>query len=181
MNDLKQKIIDRCKKAGADIVRFGNAGRFADKTVKLLFPEAKTVICIAARSLRGSRRGIEEGTTYHHFTTVGLETLEETVLPTSMLWACNILEDAGFDALPQRRNQLVMAEENSTNTNEEKHYNTAYQLTEDDIFQMNNGDAAMLFLFLRFFYASVPMHACAAFMTAYLPCSYVSPPWKKTV
>ena len=72
-------------------------------------------------------------------------------------------------------------EENSTNTNEEKHYNTAYQLTEDDIFQMNNGDAAMLFLFLRFFYASVPMHACAAFMTAYLPCSYVSPPWKKTV
>ena len=115
MNDLKQKIIDRCKKAGADIVRFGNADRFADKTVKLLFPEAKTVICIAARSLRGSRRGIEEGTTYHHFTTVGLETLEETVLPTSMLWTCNILEDAGFDALPQRRNQLVMAEENSTN------------------------------------------------------------------
>ncbi len=115
MSTLKERLIQEIQKAGADIARFGEADRFQDKTVKLLFPNAKTVICIAARSLRGARRGIEEGTTYHHFTTVGLETVEETVLPTALLRACNVLEDAGFDALPQRRNQLVMAEEDSTN------------------------------------------------------------------
>ncbi len=115
MSTLKERIIEELKKNGADIVRFGNADRFKDPTVKLLFPKAKTVICVAARQLRGARRGIEEGTTYHHFSTVGLETVEESILPTVLLRACNILEDAGFDALPQRRNQLVMAEEDSTN------------------------------------------------------------------
>ncbi len=115
MSTLKERIVEQLKKDGADIVRFGNADRFKDANVKILFPEAKTVICVAARQLRGTRRGIEEGTTYHHFTTVGLETLEETILPFALLRACNILEDAGFDALPQRRNQLVMAEKDSTN------------------------------------------------------------------
>lgn len=115
MSNLKNRLIEEIKKAGADLVRFGNADRFQDKNVKFLFPNAKTVICIAARSLRGSRRGVEEGTTYHHFTTVGLETIEETILPTALLRVCNVLEDEGFEALPQRRNQLVMSETDSTN------------------------------------------------------------------
>lgn len=115
MSTLKEKIIEEIKSAGADIAVFGNADRFRDKNVKFLSPNAKTVICIAARSLRGSRRGVEEGTSYHHFTTVGLETLEETILPTALMRVCNVLEDAGFEALPQRRNQLVMSEDDSTN------------------------------------------------------------------
>ena len=115
MSTLKERLIEKLDKCGIDIVRFGNADRFKDKNVKLLFPRAKTVVCIAARQLRGTRRGVEEGTTYHHFTTCGLETLEETILPGALLAACNMIEDEGFDALPQRRNQLVMAETDSTN------------------------------------------------------------------
>ena len=63
MNTLKQKIIDRFRRFGADLVRFGNAGRCRDPKVRLLMPEAETVICAAFRQLRGARRGIEEGST----------------------------------------------------------------------------------------------------------------------
>lgn len=115
MSTLKERIVEQLRRDGIDIVRFGDAARFKDPNVKILMPEAKTVVCAAARQLRGARRLVEEGTAYHHFSTVGLETLEETVLPFALLRACNILEDAGYDALPQRRNQLVMAEEDGTN------------------------------------------------------------------
>ena len=67
------------------------------------------------RVLRGSRRGIEEGSTYYQYTTTGVETIEETVMPMAMLRTCAVLEDAGFEALPQKRNQTVMQSGNDTN------------------------------------------------------------------
>jgi len=115
MSALKQKIIETLKNAGADIVVCGNIERFSDPAVKKLMPKAKSVICAACRQLRGARRGVEEGTSYHHFTTIGIETPEENILPGALLRACGVLEAAGFKALPQRRNQLVMASENDTN------------------------------------------------------------------
>lgn len=49
MNTLRQKIIDRFRLFGADLVRFGNAERFRDPKVRLLMPEVRTVICAAFR------------------------------------------------------------------------------------------------------------------------------------
>jgi ferredoxin len=46
---------------------------------------------------------------------MGVENLEEVVMPMALHQACGLLENAGFDALPQRRYQLVMAERDSTN------------------------------------------------------------------
>jgi len=112
---LKENLIQTLKQNGADLVRFGEAARFRDPAVRKLFPGVKTVIGIACRQLRGTKRGIEEGSTYYQYTTCGLETLEETILPTLLLRACSILEQNGFNALPQRRNQTVMAETDSTN------------------------------------------------------------------
>ena len=82
--------------------------RFRDTAVPAIFPKARTVIGAAFRVLRGSHRGVEEGSTYYQYTTTGVETIEETVMPLAMLRACAVLEDAGFDALPQKRNQLIM-------------------------------------------------------------------------
>lgn len=113
--NLKTTLIEVLQKNGADLVRFGNADRFRDPAVRKLFPEAKTVIGIACRQLRGTKRGIEEGSTYYQYSTCGLETLEETILPTLLLRASALLEEAGFNALPQRRNQTIMAETDSTN------------------------------------------------------------------
>ena len=115
MKDLKETLIKRLKSDGADIVKFGGIGQMKDPSIFRIMPETKTVICAAFRQLRGARRGIEEGSTYYQYTTNAVETLEETVMPLALLRACEILEDAGFDALPQRRNQLVMSQDEGTN------------------------------------------------------------------
>lgn len=116
MNEkLKSDIISCLKKHGADIVGFGNIDRFENSAVSGIYPETQTVIGIAFRVLRGSHRGIEEGTTYYQYTTTGVEALEESIMPLALLKACGVIEDNGFTALPQRRNQLIMKENDSTN------------------------------------------------------------------
>jgi len=114
MNQLKEKLIAAMKKCAADIVTFAPADRMRDPSVKRIFPDAKTVICVAFRQLRGTRRGIEEGTVYYQYST-SIETLEEVMIPGALWRGCSILEEAGFEALPQRRFQLVMTQENETN------------------------------------------------------------------
>ena len=93
---LKEQIVDLFRRCGADLVRFGNAERCGDPAVKTIFPQTKTVICAAFRQLRGSRRGIEEGSTYYQYTTTAVEVLEENVMPTALLRVCALLEDNGF-------------------------------------------------------------------------------------
>jgi ferredoxin len=119
---IEEQLIDCLKKNGADLVGFAGAGRLApDDPALKIFPETKSVIGIAFRVLRGSHRGIEEGSTYYQYTTTGLETIEETLMPMALLKACGVLEDNGFSALPQRRNQLVMREPDSTNPEVDYH------------------------------------------------------------
>ena len=115
MTSLKEQLQERLRLDGADIIRFGNAERFRDPAVRKVYPECKTVIGLAFRQLRGARRGIEEGSTYYQYTTCALETIEETIIPMALLRASSLLEEAGFEAYPQRRNQLVMQEEDGTN------------------------------------------------------------------
>ena len=115
MTQLRQQIIDKFVEYGADIVRFGKVADCRDEAIKKIMPEAKTIICGAFRQLRGARRGIEEGSTYYQYTTNAVEVLEENVMPIAMLKVCGVIEDAGFEALPQRRNQTIMQESDSTN------------------------------------------------------------------
>lgn len=113
---MKQQIINLAKKLDADLVGFASADRFAkDNTLFKIFPNAKTVIGLGFRVLRGIYRGVEEGTTYYQYTTMGVENLEETVMPMALLRISNLIEENGYIAIPQRRNQLIMNEENETN------------------------------------------------------------------
>ncbi len=113
---MQNKIIEIAKANGADIVGFAPISRFDknDPVLKLM-PDAKTVIGLAFRVLRGIYRGIEEGTTYYQYTTMAVENMEETIMPMAQLKVSMMLEENGFIALPQRRHQQIMAEENSTN------------------------------------------------------------------
>ena len=113
MKELKDKLIAALKKSAADLVACGNIERMTDPAVKKLFPEAKTVICVAFRQLRGTRRGIEEGTVFYQYST-SVETLEEVMIPGALLRGCAVLEEAGFEALPQKR-QLLISNDDSTN------------------------------------------------------------------
>lgn len=125
----------------ADIVGFAPADRFAkDDPIFKIYPETKTVIALAFRVLRGTYRGIEEGTTYYQYTTMGVENMEETILPMALLKVAVFLEKQGYTAVPQRRHQQIMAEENGTNP--EVAYDAIYR-GRDAEHQMRFLDAAV--------------------------------------
>ncbi len=113
---MRNKIIELAKKYDADIVGFAPAERFSkDDAIFKIFPDVKTVVGLGFRVLRGIYRGVEEGTTYYQYTTMGVENLEETVMPLALINVSNLIEDEGYEAIPQRRNQLIMNEEGKTN------------------------------------------------------------------
>lgn len=113
---MREKIIELAKKYDADLVGFAPASRFApEDPVFRVFPETKTVIGLGFRVLRGIYRGVEEGTTYYQYTTMGVENLEETVMPLALINVSNLIEEEGFEAIPQRKNQLIVGDENGTN------------------------------------------------------------------
>ena len=123
---MKNRIIELAKANGADIVKFAPAERFEkDNPIFKILPETKTVIGIAFRVLRGIYRGIEEGSTYYQYTTMGVENMEETIMPMAQLKVCMSLEEDGYIAVPQRKHQQIMHEENSTNP--EVDYNSIYR------------------------------------------------------
>ena len=113
---MRNKIIEIAKANGADLVGFAPASRFAaDDTIFKIFPGTKTVVGLAFRVLRGIYRGVEEGSTYYQYTTMAVENMEETVMPMAQLKVAMAMEAEGAIAIPQRRHQQIMAEENSTN------------------------------------------------------------------
>ncbi len=113
---LQERVIALAKEYNADLVGFAPTSRFEkDDPIFKIFPEVKTVIGLGFRILRGSCRGVEEGSTYYQYTTMAIETLEETVMPMASLRVAALLESEDFYALPQRRHQQIMAEKNSTN------------------------------------------------------------------
>ncbi len=113
---MKDRIIQLAKENGADIIGFAPAEKFSkDNPIFKIMPETKTVIGLAFRILRGIYRGIEEGSTYYQYTTMAIENMEETIMPMAQLKVAMMLEENGFLALPQRRHQQIMAEDNSTN------------------------------------------------------------------
>lgn len=113
---MRNEIIKLAKDNGADIIGFAPSERFsADNPIFKIMPETKTVIGLTFRILRGIYRGIEEGSTYYQYTTMAVENMEETIMPMAQLKIAMMLEKNGYLALPQRRHQQIMAEENSTN------------------------------------------------------------------
>ena len=121
---LREQVVQCARQFEADIVCFGGIERFEGTRVREIFPETRTVICMAFRVLRGVYRGIEEGTTYYQYCTNGVEVMEETVMPRALLRVCAVLEDAGCLALPQRRHQCVMEADEGHNF--EMHYEEIY-------------------------------------------------------
>lgn len=138
---MREKIINLAKETNADLIGFAPASRFSpDDAIFKLFPEVKTVIGFAFRVLRGCYRGIEEGTTYYQYTTMGVECLEETIMPMTLMRVSALIEEEGFTALPQRRHQQIMAEEDSTNP--EVFHNAIYRGVTAET-QMDFDDAAV--------------------------------------
>lgn len=139
---MRERIVELCKRCGADLVGFAPIERFSeDSAVRKIMPEARTVIGLAFRVLRGIYRGVEEGSTYYQYTTMAVENMEETVMPMATVRLSMMLEEEGYLALPQRRHQQIMAEENSTNP--EVAYDAVYRGRTEEI-QIDFSEAAVL-------------------------------------
>ncbi len=139
--NLRDRIIAMAKGEGADIVGFASADRFErDDPIFKLMPEVRTVIGMAFRILRGVCRGIEEGSSYYQYATMGIETPEETIMPMASLRVANLLECEDFSALPQRRHGQIVAGENDT-TPEIAHW--AFYRGKPEEIRMHFEDAAV--------------------------------------
>ncbi len=113
---MRNAIIECAKRYDADLIGFAPASRFdKEDSIFKIFPDTKTVIGLGFRVLRGIYRGVEEGTTYYQYTTMGVENLEETVMPLALINVANLIEEEGFEAIPQRKNPLIQNEAEGTN------------------------------------------------------------------
>ena len=103
MQTQELKIFAR--ELGADLVGVAAISRLADLPAKnnplTVAPGAKSLIALGKRILRGSLRGVEEGTNFHStYHLFGLQWLEDEFLSRALQTVAERLEDAGFEALP---------------------------------------------------------------------------------
>lgn len=101
----KQQLKDFAYSQGLDLVGVANIERFEGAPPRMhpasIFPEARSVIVVGKRVLRGGWRGIEEGTYWPSYTTFdyhGLLNAQFIQIPLYNL-AC-FIEDHGWEAAP---------------------------------------------------------------------------------
>jgi ferredoxin len=90
-------------RAGADLVGIGSMDRFegAPKEFdpRYIFPEAKTIIGLGFRIHRGLFRGIEEGTFFAAYPSVGYANINDVHAPIAMRELGSFIEDQGYEAM----------------------------------------------------------------------------------
>ena len=89
---------------GADAVGIGNIDRWAgaptQQDPRQIMPEAKSVIGLVFRVMRGSLRGIEEGTFFSNYAAMGYGGITYLFMPMVVMKMCRMLEDYGYEAFP---------------------------------------------------------------------------------
>ncbi|MCK4301074.1 MAG: hypothetical protein KAX80_16160, partial [Planctomycetes bacterium] len=101
----KKTVREFALSRGLDLFGVGNIERFKDAPVRMhpasIFPEARSVIVVGRRIIRGGWRGIEEGTywpAYTHFDYAGL--LNNYFIPLPLYETACFIEDHGYEAVP---------------------------------------------------------------------------------
>ena len=92
------------KSLGADLVGIAPMDRFegAPKQMdpRYIMPEAKSMIVMGFRVMRGSLRGIEEGTFFSNYSAMGYGGLTYNYIPMTVINLCKHIEDEGYEAIP---------------------------------------------------------------------------------
>lgn len=99
-----KEIKEYALECGADVVGIANIERFKDAPLqfdpKQIMPEAKSMIVLGFRVFRGLYRGIEEGTFFHNYSSMGYAQINEIEMPMTLWKFAKIFEDEGYEALP---------------------------------------------------------------------------------
>ncbi|MBT3376669.1 MAG: 4Fe-4S binding protein [Lentisphaerae bacterium] len=92
------------KSMGADAVAIGNIERWEGAPTQMdprqIMPEARSVIAMGFRVMRGSLRGIEEGTFFSNYSAMGYGGITYLYMPMTVINLCKEIEDSGYEALP---------------------------------------------------------------------------------
>jgi len=84
----KEELIRYAKEFGADLVGIASMDRFEGAPPQMdpryIMPEAKSMIVMAFRVMRGSLRGIEEGTFFSNYSAMGYGGLTYTYIPMTV-------------------------------------------------------------------------------------------------
>ncbi|NLX05013.1 MAG: hypothetical protein GXY33_07710 [Phycisphaerae bacterium] len=100
-----EMVKDAAVRHGLDLVGIANIERFEDAPQRMhpasIFPEARSVIAVARRILRGNWRGIEEGTYWPNYTYFGYHgLLNSFFIPRGVYETACFIEDFGWEAVP---------------------------------------------------------------------------------
>jgi len=99
-----KKVKEYAKKCGADIVGIGSMDRFegAPKEMdpRYIFPEAKAIIGFGFRIPRGCFRGIEEGTYFAAYPSMGYAGINLVYAPSVLREVVCMIENEGYEAVP---------------------------------------------------------------------------------
>lgn len=97
-------IKEHAKRLGADIVGITSMDRYEGAPPQMdprfIMPRAKSMIVMAFRVMRGSLRGIEEGTFFSNYSAMGYGGLTYLYMPMTVINLCKIIEDEGYEAIP---------------------------------------------------------------------------------
>ncbi|MFA6929281.1 MAG: hypothetical protein WCT05_03060 [Lentisphaeria bacterium] len=98
-----KQIKDAAIRAGADLCGIANIERFKDGPPEThpasLYPEAKSVIVYASRILKGSYKGIQEGTDWSSYWIYGYGSGIYSALGRATEALSDLLEDNGYEAV----------------------------------------------------------------------------------
>ncbi len=100
----KDEVKALAKSLGADLVGIASMDRFEGAPPQMdpryIMPEAKSMIVMAFRVMRGSLRGIEEGTFFSNYPAMGYGGLTYNYIPMTVINLCKHIEDEGCEAIP---------------------------------------------------------------------------------
>jgi ferredoxin len=98
-----EQVKEFARERGADLVGIGSMDRFegAPKQMdpRYIFPEATVIIGLAFRLPRGFFRGIEEGTYFGLYPSMGYASINHMHAPTTLRALSSFIEDEGYEAV----------------------------------------------------------------------------------
>jgi hypothetical protein len=99
-----KQVKEMARAMGADAVAIGNIERWegapTQQDPRQIMPEARSVIAMAFRVMRGSLRGIEEGTFFSNYSSMGYGGITYLYMPMTVINLAKALEDTGYEAIP---------------------------------------------------------------------------------
>ncbi|HEX2951828.1 MAG TPA: (4Fe-4S)-binding protein, partial [Armatimonadota bacterium] len=101
-----EKVKEVVRACGADLVGIASMDRFEGSPKQMdpryIFPDAKVMIVFGFRILRGTLRGIEEGTYFSAYSSMGYASINVLRQPMVTWEFATFLEDNGYEAVPIR-------------------------------------------------------------------------------